>query len=159
MVKDQTADDTDACAKQECTGQSPVCQCAEDKICSDCHTVEQHRIDAKSSGAVVCPDLPVLDFGQERLEQSIAESEDQDGRRRRKSQTGRCQGKAGSGCHAAKKQKGAADSQPSGDRGGTESQKYQQGSCHKEESDGGAGGGNRAVENHTLQEGNGVHDP
>ena len=60
MVKDQTADDTDACAKQE----SPVCQCAEDKICSDCHTVEQHRIDAKSSGAVVCPDLPVLNFGQ-----------------------------------------------------------------------------------------------
>lgn len=68
MVKDQTADDTDACAKQECTGQSPVCQCAEDKICSDCHTVEQHRIDAKSSGAVVCPDLPVLNFGQEGLE-------------------------------------------------------------------------------------------
>ena len=86
MVKDQTADDTDACAKQECTGQSPVCQCAEDKICSDCHTVEQHRIDAKSSGAVVCLYLPVLDFGQERLEQSIAESEDQDSRRRRKSQ-------------------------------------------------------------------------
>lgn len=68
IVKDQTADDTDACAKQECSGQSPACQCAEDEICSDCHTVEQHRIDAKSSGAVVCPDLPVLDFGQERLE-------------------------------------------------------------------------------------------
>ena len=68
MVKDQTADDTDACTKQECTGQSPVCQCAEDKICSDCHTVEQHRIDTKSSGAIVCPDLPVLNFGQEGME-------------------------------------------------------------------------------------------
>ena len=35
---------------------------------SGCHTVEQHRIDTKSSGAIVCPDLPVLNFGQEGLE-------------------------------------------------------------------------------------------